>query len=60
MDSTLSNLVIIGCAMTGTTTPKEQNSNLPKIAEDICRVWQADAAMVHPNMRDENGKGVMD
>lgn len=64
MNSLRDDLVIIGCALTGTGTPKEKNPNLPttpeEIAEDAYRAWQAGAAMVHLHMRDENGKGVMD
>lgn len=64
MNSTIADRVIIGCALTGTATPKERNPNLPttpeEIAEDAYRAWQAGAAMVHLHMRDENGKGVMD
>jgi uncharacterized protein (DUF849 family) len=56
--------VIITAALTGTTTPKYQNANLPttpeEIAKDAYSCWKAGAAIVHLHMRDENTAGTMD
>ncbi len=56
--------VIVSCAMTGTSTPKEKNNALPvtpeEIAADAIAAWKAGAAMVHLHMRDENCNGIMD
>lgn len=64
MDQILRDRVIIGCALTGTSTPKEKNEALPitpeEIARDAYRCWLGGAAMVHIHVRDAAGKGVMD
>lgn len=59
-----SSRVVISCAMTGTSTPRAKNGNLPVTPEEIARdaiaAWRAGAAVVHLHMRDENENGVMD
>lgn len=55
---------IISCAMTGGSTQKEKCAALPitpeEIAEDVYRVWNAGASIVHLHMRDENAKATLD
>ncbi len=55
--------LIITCALTGTTTTKEQNSSVPvtpeEIAADAVKVVRAGASVLHIHVRDENGLGTM-
>ena len=55
---------IISCAVTGGSAQKEKCPALPitpeEIAEDVYRVWQSGAAIVHLHMRDENAKATLD
>lgn len=56
--------LIISAALTGAGTYKSMNPNVPEtadeIAEDVIRVADAGAAVVHIHVRDENGRGSMD
>ena len=56
--------LIITCALTGTTTSKEQNINVPitpeEMAEDAVKVVKAGASVLHIHVRDENGLGTME
>ncbi|MCL2368166.1 MAG: 3-keto-5-aminohexanoate cleavage protein [Oscillospiraceae bacterium] len=56
--------IIITAALTGTTTPKHGNPNLPttpaEIAQDAYNCWKAGAAIVHLHMRDDNTAGTME
>ncbi len=51
----MSDKVIISCALTGATTPKAKNENVPvtpqEIAASAYAAWKAGAAIVHLHMR---------
>lgn len=64
MNGSVSNKVIITCALTGGIHGKEANSNLPEQPDEIVEqgvaAWQAGAAILHVHARKPDGSNTMD
>jgi len=55
--------IVLTCALSGASTPKKLNENIPitpeEIAIDAYNAWKAGAAIVHLHMRNDEGVGIM-